>query len=483
METGVLMQIKYDNPEHMLFARMMLSVNAVNLAMTQLNESDFDKINDKAIFSSMAQLYKQNHVVEPLNVVTVLAAHFPKFLDHSLVISLTGLYGNGDHSEVQQFINQIKTTSQYRKIFDVAKRVAQKAADKHDKPEEIQRFILTETEQVFNTASSLTTKTLKEDGDFLDSQMNYLEFISKQISDFQQGKHTFRGVPTGYSKLDDILSGICKGHFIIIGARPGVGKTTFALNLMYMLMKRMRQKIGFFSFEMTADEVAHKLICLHANIDSESALRGKISYEQYQAIIASKKYCENLPLFIEDQAPLTIDQVIARTKRLVATENIDMLFVDYLGEIKGTGDTGTKQEEIQQVSRGLRQLAKSLRIPVICICQLNRKSEDEQRPPRKSDLRESGQIEADAHSILMLHQEPKQLVAKVSDHYNNQVSEDDFYSKKDAQFDKDNFHKSTTKVYIVKNRFGPQGVVHFGFEGNTGKFFELDYRAGLDEPE
>ncbi len=157
----------------------------------------------------------------------------------------------------------------------------------------------------------------------------------------------------------------------------------------------------------------------------------------------------------------SLSQLIARAKRMVIANGIEILFIDYLGEVKGDGRFANKQEEIQSVSKGLRGLAKKLKIPIICIAQLNRETEKENRVPRKSDLRESGQIEADAHSILLLHR----------------PSVDD---KMD--------HPGMVKVFIVKNRFGREGCIHFSFEGDKGRFSEIDYRQpeqnmGLDEDE
>jgi replicative DNA helicase len=328
-----------------------------------------------------------------------------------------------------------------------------------------------EMERVFSESASATTRTLEAEADFMDSGLGYLDFIKKQQINSAKGMHTYQGMPTGFTQLDDALSGICRGHFIIIGARPGVGKTTFALNLIHQ-MALMGIKIGFFSFEMTADEAMHKLICLQGRVDQQKAMRGMINSMEYNEVMNSYHECKRLPIYIEDQSPLKISQVVARTKRMIATFGIQVLFVDYLGEIKGDGKFTNKQEEIQMVSRGLRQLAKAMRIPIVCICQLNREAEKEQRAPRKSDLRESGQIEADAHSILMLHQEAKQQVGHVTIPKQNKISEDD-YAMEGKQLDIDNTVSSKMILYIVKNRFGAQRKIEYQFDGSKGRFTEM----------
>jgi replicative DNA helicase len=471
-----------EKAEEMLLARMLLSINAVNIAMIELTETDFGNLRNKAIFSSMKMLYVKDQVIEPLQVILVMEEKFPKELDASFIVSLPMMYATGEQTEVSECIRLIKESSQYRQMIQCCLNTAAKSSKKEDKPEIICSNHNQLIENIFNSAVRQTAKNLEASEDFMDSGKSFTEFIEGQVKNSRKGYYTYRGIPTGFTKLDDTLSGLCRGHFIIIGARPGVGKTTFALNLMYRLAMK-GHKIGFFSFEMTRDEAVLKFIALHCGIDAEKIIRGEITDSQYEEVKAAMEYCKRLFVCIDDQAPLTISQVQARTKRMIATHQIEILFIDYLGEIKGDGKFGNKQEEIQQVSRGLRQLAKSSRLPILCICQLNRKSEDEQRAPRKSDLRESGQIEADAHSILMLHQENKQYVInKPTNYKQNEINELE-YNSQDKQFDIDNFEKTTTKLYVVKNRFGPQGVIHFGFEGSTGKFFEIDYAGAFNESE
>jgi len=188
--------------------------------------------------------------------------------------------------------------------------------------------------------------------------------------------------------------------------------------------------------------------CIASGLDSGRVTRGLMNHEEFQRIVVAMNAVADLPIVIDEQESLKISQVISRAKRMVAVNQTEILFVDYLGEVKGDGKFSSKQEEVQAVSKGLRGLAKKLRIPIVCIVQLNRDMEKEERTPRKSDLRESGQIEADAHSILLL----------------NRPSAED-----------ENKQPGLTKLHIVKNRFGRETTIHFNFEGDKGLFTEIDY--------
>lgn len=434
--------------EAVVLGKMINSINCVNLAVDELDCHDFYNPKSIAIFSAMKALYVDGTDITTLTVCDKV--------DPSSGVDIAYLYGLtqfGGFEDLEHFMAILKRCSQQRKVIHCLYGCLPLSEENKMEPQDVQAKIVKDLESIFSevkTQERHISQILTEN--FRDSGLSLLDFIEKQQERFSLGQYTLQGLPSGYPRLDDTLDGFCKGHYIIIGARPGSGKTTFVLNL----IKNMAQKripIGFFSLEMTSDDVGYNLACLCAGIESKQAKRGNIDFTQYQNLVAAVKHMESFPLWIEDQSSLRISQLCARAKRMKANHGIQVLFIDYLGEVKGDGKYPNRQEQIQDVSKSLRGLAKDLKIPIICICQLNRESEKDSRVPRKSDLRESGQIEADAHSILLLHR-PDQ----------------------EDKFDK----PGQVQLHIVKNRFGEERRIDFAFKKTTGEILEYEYN--IQEP-
>ena len=448
------MKIPFDfESEASLLSRMLNSVNAVNDAIGSLQSEDFYDPVHRVIFSSMRALYAQDCKIEAVSVASVMSKDYPDKADTAYLFGL-GVQRIGDVDETRLFIKNIKEAARLKNFMFIGTELTA-AANSGKTSEEIHSEVTKKIEIVFSEDYEKSSLTLDElvKKDYSDSGKDFLAFIEDQMENHRKGIKVLRGLPTGFPKIDDYLSGFCKGHFIVLGARPGAGKTTLALNFIHNLIKK-GISVGFFSLEMTAEEAMKKLGCIEGYLDQEKVERGEINAYEYQTLVVAINSIAKMPLIIDDQESLRVSHLVSRTKRMVAANKIKVLFIDYLGEVKGDGKFANKQEEIQSVSKALRGLAKKLKIPIICIAQLNRQSEIQNRAPNKSDLRESGQIEADAHSILLL----------------DKPSTDDPL-----------ISPGLVKVYIVKNRFGQQGCVHLGFDGAKGKFLEIDYTKRDDE--
>ncbi len=430
--------------EFTLLARMLKSINALNEAMYELKGSDFFDPRHQAIFSSMKIIYSMDCKLELETLLPVLKDNFPLHADMGYLQTLN-FYGSSDESEFKFFIKEIKRFSMLRQILHISQECNSKVTKNSD-PLAIQFEVLQNFENIMNNTQDSNIKTLHEIGseNFSESNLDFLKFVESQMEKYALGISTLRGLPTGFQRLDNSICGLCPGHFIVIAARPGVGKTTFALNMMRNIASR-KIPIGFFSLEMTSEEAYQKLAAIASGIPANSIRDGTFSPSLFQDLVSAYHEIAELPIFIDDQSSLPVSQLIARTKRMIDANAIKVLFIDYLGEVKGEGKFGTKQEEVASVSKALRHLAKSCQIPIVCIAQLNRQNETENRAPRKSDLRESGQIEADAHSILLLYR----------------AGQDNIKSPKDL-----------CDVIIAKNRFGSEGKIVFDFKVASGLFTE-----------
>lgn len=447
-----------DEAEELVLGRMMSSIDVANEAIDNLDATDFFSLQNQSLFRAMQILFKKDAVIEPATVCSVMSETYPEHHDVTKIYGLSQ-YNFGYTSDISHFLEIIKENSIYRKLIYVSREIQALSSEKKMTSSELQSKILNDLDLVFRSSSSKSLVNLPDAYfmDYLESGKTFLEYVQYKQELKKMGLSTMEGYSTGFTKLDKTLDGINRGHYIIVGARPGVGKTTFILNLMNKLLKS-KVKIGFFSLEMKVPEVLRNFACIKANVESSRVKSGEISPIEYQELVSAVHESRILEdkLFIDDQEGLKLSQITARAKRMVKAHGVEVIFIDYIGEIKGDGKFSSKQEEIQTVSRGLRSIAKSLNVPVVCVAQLNRESEKNNRPPVKSDLRESGQIEADAHSILLLHR-PDQ----------------------DDKLDK----PGVLSVYVVKNRFGEERKIDFGFNKKTGQFLEIDYANILPQEE
>ena len=249
------------------------------------------------------------------------------------------------------------------------------------------------------------------------------------------------GLGTGYPKLDEVTSGFQNGEVIILGARPSMGKTSLLLNLAEHMAVIDGLPVAFFSLEMSKEQIAQRLLASHAAFDLRQMRRGMISDEDWTRLQSAAGPLYEAPLYIDDTPVMTILQLRAKARRLQAAHGIKAVFLDYLQLMSYYGRADSRQEQITEISRGIKALARELNVPVICAAQLNRGPTD--RPnqrPKMSDLRESGSIEQDADVIMLLHNE-------------------DYYHVGDSDYPPTNQHE----LIIAKQRNGPTDVVYMVF--------------------
>jgi len=433
--------------EAIILGRMLGSIDVVNDVFDNLKDSDFYAPEHRAIFQAMHQLFKSEAVIEPTSVCHIWRQLDQKGVDEALVWGLE-VYRSCYADDASLYISIVKAKSLARKLIAHGQELISMAASENLSSGELQSEISKKQDQIFNDAAEDSLHQIGQSftQSFRDSGLDYIAYHEKKKEDFLMGISSLSGFSTGFFKLDSILDGINKGHFIIVGARPGVGKTTFILNLIKNMLEE-NTRIGFFSLEATLSDIQDSILGVIAGVEKGRWKVGDFTSLDIEKMRSAVKSLEDKCFVIDDRGCVKVSQVLAKTKRMIANHKIDILFVDYLGEIKGDGKFLNKQEEMQTVSRGLRGIAKSMNIPIVCVCQLNRESEKLNRVPKKSDLRETGQIEADAHSILLLHRP-------------DQVDE--------------NNHPGILNVHIVKNRYGAEGKISYNFNKNTGKMSELD---------
>lgn len=446
MENNKLIDL---DSESIVIGCMLNSIDIVNNALDRLTVNDFHKLVHRVIFNSIKELYVKDARVDAISVINNIQETDAKFNPvHVFEVNQFGKISDCDYE-----INKLRELSHMRSLALTLAASSEAVLDKKGSYEDISSKTIHEIEKI--SSENLTSEQNFEEvmwNDYQGTSKSYIQVLEEKIEERRQGMISYDGVPSFYPLLDEALNGLNRGHFIVVGARPGVGKTTFVLNILKRVCQDNKIPAGFFSLEMSSDQVCLNLAAIHGKLNSHKLRSFQASPQEFSEVVTSINSLKDMPLYIDDQASLRISQIVARTKRWVTTKSIKLLVIDYLTLIQGDTKYINHQEKVSDISKSLRALAKSLKIPIICLCQLNRESEKGNRKPNKADLRESGQIEQDAHSILMLHQVEK------------------FFDPENGS------HSSQTElqVLIVKNRFGPALTIDYSFDKSTGFINEYE---------
>lgn len=250
------------------------------------------------------------------------------------------------------------------------------------------------------------------------------------------------------------MTGLNKSDLILIGARPAMGKTSFALNIARNVSAIAKKKVLFFSLEMSKEQLAQRVLATEARVSSSKMRNGKITEDEWERLVKAASALTECELYFDDTANITVTEMKAKTRKL---KGVDCVIIDYLGLINSTKKTENRTNEVSDITRNLKMMAKELRIPVVCCAQLNRGTEGRQKNhrPQLSELRESGSIEQDADIVLMLYRE---------DYYQNEKDDNEPVSEEEAKGPK------TVEVIVAKNRHGETGTVKFNWDAEHTLF-------------
>jgi replicative DNA helicase len=435
-------KLKDPDTEAVLLGTMLASKDAVDYTIGEMEEGDFYNPDHVVIFRAMKKLYQANHVIDPFSVINQIS-EFRKNFNDMYVVELRSFasHGNGSYQ-----VEKLKELSLMRKLMSVTCENFDLLKEKKGTSEEVAAKIIKETETVMD-AKGQESKTYRDVmiDNFLETGEPYWKYLQKRMEMARDGLNVLGGVPTYYPRLDEALNGLNAGHLIVIGARPGVGKTTFILNIMRNLAYIAKIPVAFFSLEMSDDQVFTNITFIHKELYSKNFRTKVPSNEEFNACMKAVEELQDMPLHVDSSPALKISQLAARAKRYVAVNGVKAIFIDYLTLISPDIKYQNREEGISSISKSLRALAKELKVPIVCLAQLNRSSESENRAPKKSDLRESGQIEQDAHSIILLSEVIRD-------------GESEEYRKKYGH----------VRAEIAKNRFGSTQDIYYEFYKESG---------------
>jgi replicative DNA helicase len=345
-------------------------------------------------------------------------------------------------ASASHYARLVKEKSVVRQLIAAAGEILHDAYSNPEDPEDI----LGEAERrIFSIAQQSESRHAEKLDELLNLAIEQLEANDGRI---------ITGVGTGYPSLDEITSGLQIGEMVIVAARPSMGKTALALNIAENIVMR-GTPVAFFSLEMSRQQLVQRLLSSRASVSGHKIRRNMLSDRDMEAIIQATNDLMGKPLFIDDTPSLTITQLRAKARRLKQSENVGVILVDYLQLMTSGKRAESRQQEVSDISRSIKALARELEVPVVCLSQLNRAAEQrEGHRPRMSDLRESGSIEQDADVVAMLHRES-------------------YYHQSDPSWMEANEDKhSLAELIIAKQRNGPTATVKLTWDNTCTRFYD-----------
>lgn len=425
--------------EQAVLGAMLLSHDAVIVAMEKLQSQDFYRDVHRIIFEAMEHLHRENKEIDVITLPDELKRM--KKLDDvgglEYVLNLPNLVGSA--ANIEYYANIVAEKALARNLISTCTELTTEAYDGQK-----------ETEALLDDAERriLQLSDTKNRGDFA-SVGAVVEVTLDKITKLYENKAGLTGLPTGFRDLDRMTSGLQPSDLILVAARPSMGKTAFTLNIAQNVGVRQHKTVAFFSLEMSQEQLVQRLLCQIAHIDSQKLRTGQLNSDEEWTRLTDA--CDKLyesPIYIDDTPGISVAEMRSKARRLKSEHGLELIIVDYLQLMQGR-NAESRQQEISEISRSLKALARELKVPLIALSQLSRSVESRQdKRPMLSDLRESGALEQDADIVSFLYRE-------------------DYY-------DKETENQHITEVILAKHRNGPVGSVKLYFKNEFTLFLNLD---------
>ena len=428
--------------EQAIIGSMLTDRDAVISAIEILKEEDFYREDNKAIYTAILNLYNR---AEPIDIITVKAEleSMGKFEQVGGLEYLAELPEKvPTTANAMKYIKIVEEKSTLRRLIKTANEIIELG---YSPTEDVEDIMEGAEKKIFNIMQEKNQKGYAPIKDVLVESFTKLEELYNR-------KQHITGVPSGFTELDYRTAGFHGSELILIAARPAMGKTAFALNIATNAAVKANVPVAVFSLEMSKEQLVNRILCSESMVDSNKVRTGKLEEDDWTKLAGAIGPLSEAEIFIDDTPGINITEIRAKCRKLKLEKNIGMVVIDYLQLIQGSNKRGgSREQEISEISRSLKILAKELDVPVIALSQLSRAAE--QRPdhrPMLSDLRESGAIEQDADIVMFLYR-------------------DDYYNQ-------DSDKKDIAEIIIAKHRGGSTGTVELLWLGSYTKFVNLERR-------
>ena len=432
--------------EQSVLGAMMIEREAISKAAEILRPGDFYREAHRLMFGAVLELFNKNDAVDMVTVTEVLRRD-DKLEAVGGIAYITALANSvptaanvGYHARI------VEEKALLRQLINTATNIAGMGYEAAD-----------EVAKILDTAEKMMLEVSNRRGgqDFAAVKTIIFDVFDK-VSELYASKGGITGLPTGFKDLDRLTSGLQPSDLILIAARPSMGKTAFVLNIAQHVAVREKKTVAFFSLEMSKEQLVQRMLCAEAPIDAQRLRIGELDDNDWKKLVTAADRLAGAPIFIDDTAGITIMEMRSKARRLKIEHDLKLIIIDYLQLMQGgTGSNRSenRQQEISEISRSLKALARELKVPVVALSQLSRGVESRQiKKPMLSDLRESGSLEQDADIVAFLYRE-------------------DYY-------DPDTDKKNITDIIIAKHRNGPVDSIELFFHKQFTKFSDLTRMSG-----
>lgn len=442
--------------EQAVLGAVFLSQDALIEAMEYVEADDFYQHANQLVFQAMMNL---NDEEEPVDVVTVQNEldRLNQIEDIGGVSYLAELASAvPTAANTVYYAKIVKNKSTLRRLINAATGIVQRSFEEDD---DVDSIIDLSEKEIMDVSENRNHKGFRRISDVVKSSFEEIDKLYDQDSDVT-------GLSTGYKDLDDMTTGLHKDELIILAARPGVGKTAFALNLAQNAATKSNATVAIFSLEMGAESLVNRMLCSEGSIDANALRTGKLDENQWNSLVVAMGSLSRTNVYIDDTPGIKMAEIRSKCRRLLKESGqLDLVIIDYLQLIEGTGQEN-RQQEVSVISRNLKKLAKELHVPIIALSQLSRGVEARQdKRPMLSDIRESGSIEQDADIVAFLYRD---------DYYEREDGNEDADRDQDPR-DEEDQNVGPVEVIIEKNRSGARGTVNLLFIKSYNKFSSLAY--------
>ncbi len=429
--------------EQSVLGGALSSSSAVGTVCEMLKTNDFYFEQNRTVFSVILELFNEN---TPIDVVTVsdrLNQHDKldaiggvQYLS-SLILSVPTT-GN-----IEYYAKIIKDKAVLRNLIFSSSSILNMAYDEDDLTE---RILDLAEQKILDVSSGKVSNDIVHISEVM--MTAYDDMVKNSLT-----KGTVTGISTGFTYLNNMTGGLHGGELIIVAGRPGMGKSSFAVNIAEYAAIKENIPVAIFNLEMSKSMIVNRIICSQAMVDSQNVRKGEFQPEDWQQICSVIDKLSAAPIYIDDSSLITVSEIRAKCRRLKQTKNLGLIVIDYLQLMQSNRRSDNRQQEISDISRSLKVLAKELDVPVIALSQLSRTSESRSdKRPMLSDLRESGAIEQDADMVIFLYR-------------------DDYYNKESDE-------KNIAEINIAKQRSGSTGTFMLGWQGRYTWFVNIDFKSG-----
>ena len=439
--------------EQSVLGAALVDETVLNRLITDMEPEMFYSDQNRAIYETMRSLYTESEAVDIVTLVNALASNKTFASADDAKVYLARIAETlPSVSNVDSYFKIVKEKYQGRRLIDAARSILNETASGEDAD-----LLLESAEQkIYDIRSGRDksgVKTIRE---------SILEVIDTMQKLSGADRDKFAGIPTGFNYLDTVLTGLGRSDLIILAARPGMGKTSFALNIATRVAMQQKVPVAIFSLEMTKEQLTNRILSAEAGIDSQAFRTGALRSEDWEYLALATEKLHDAPIYMDDTSGITITEMKAKIRRVnqdPTRPNVGLIVIDYL-QLMTTGQRSENRvQEISSITRNLKIMAKEMNVPIIALSQLSRAVEKQgnnsSHRPQLSDLRDSGSIEQDADCVLFLYR-------------------DSYYASQNpdgAEVDAD-----TAECIVAKNRHGETSTVPLGWDGAHTRFMDVDFK-------